>query len=80
MVGPRSYDVKVGERHYRRNRRQLIHAGEPPLQEPSKDPPFQDLPHTSFTDSQTMHQPNVTPAGTEVPPSVPDTPGLRRSS
>ena len=39
LVGPRSYDVQVGERVYRRNRRQLIYANEPPL----TDPPIVDL-------------------------------------
>ena len=29
LVGPRSYEVKVGESVYRRNRRQLIHTNEP---------------------------------------------------
>ena len=31
LVGPRSYVVKVGDSTYRRNRRQLIHADEPPM-------------------------------------------------
>ena len=31
QVGPRSYEVKVGESVFRRNRRQLIHTDEPPI-------------------------------------------------
>ena len=31
LVGPRSYDVQVGEKIYQRNRRQLIYANEPLL-------------------------------------------------
>ena len=34
LVGTRSYDVQVGERIYRRNRRQLIYANEPLLTSP----------------------------------------------
>ena len=30
LVGPRSYEVKIGDSVYRRNRCQLIHANEPP--------------------------------------------------
>ena len=30
-VGPRSYEVQVGESIYRRNRRQLIRSNEPPV-------------------------------------------------
>ena len=35
LVGPRSYDIQVGERIYRHNRRQLIEANEPPMPNPT---------------------------------------------
>lgn len=39
LVAPRSYEVQVGERIYRCNRRQLIEANKPPI----ADPPVVDL-------------------------------------
>ena len=47
LVGPRSYDVQVGERIYRRNRRQLIYANEPPLTVPPDPLPSELSPATN---------------------------------
>ena len=46
QTGPRSYDVKVGETMYRRNRRQLIQANEPPILDIGEPEPL-----TSSTDT-----------------------------
>ena len=79
LVGPRSYDVKIGERHYRRNRRQLIPTGEPPLQDVPEEPPLQDLPQTPDMDSPTSDQRMETSVGTKILPAVSDPPDPRRS-
>ena len=39
QTGPRSYDVKIGETVYRRNRRQLIRSKEPPIVDISEQEP-----------------------------------------
>lgn len=47
QAGPRSYEVKVGETVYRRNRRQLIQSKEPPIVDSSEPEPS-----TSSTETQ----------------------------
>ena len=66
LVGPRSYEVKVGEGSYRRNHRQLIHADEPPLldlpqEEPriSQESPVHDQQHTMPTVTTSSSDPPV---------------------
>ena len=47
QTGPRSYDVKIGETAYMRNRRQLIRSKEPPIvdiSEPEPSPSSTDIP------------------------------------
>ena len=74
QAGPRSYDVKVGESVYRRNRRDLIAAGEPPII---------DIPDNSEQTEPETPQPEtqVTPPrpATPPPPPQPAQPSLRRS-
>ena len=74
QTGPRSYDVKVGETVYRRNRRQLIHGNEPPILDISEPEPL-----TSSTDilsqqEQAKQLPDQA-SGASVPQPAP----LRRS-
>ena len=52
LAGPRSYDVQVGERIYRRNRRQLIYANEPPVQ---NSPLMDQLPSEQSTNSHAQN-------------------------
>ena len=67
--GPRSYEVKVGESFYRRNRRQLIHAGEP------RNTDTQDLMEQEVTTPQPeAAEPATTAATIPVPESQPDPP------
>ena len=73
QVNPRSYRVKVGGTVYRRNRRQLVNAGEDPRDETSRDdatsPPERDDSPLSDRIPET-----------HSPPVVPDVlPDLRRS-
>ena len=51
-TGPRSYDVQVGERFYRRNRRQLIYANEPSVQ---NSPLMDQLPSEQSTNSHAQN-------------------------
>ena len=63
QVGPRSYEVKVGESIYRRNRRQLVRSNEPPVPDtlemvPSTSEPEQaELPSQSPNSPVSQHQP-----------------------
>ena len=50
QAGPRSYDVKVGETVYRRNRRQLIQSKEPPIVDSSEPEPS-----TSCAETKPQH-------------------------
>ena len=80
LVGPTSYEVKVGERSYRRNRRQLIHAGESPTQDlPSEEVPSSQG-HESYNSTDKTQGPrNEIPTGAVVPTSPPALPAPRRS-
>ena len=78
-VGPRSYEVKVGERSYRRNRRQLIHAGESPTQDlPSEEVPSSQGHESCNSTDKTGGQRTEIPTGAVVP-SPPTLPAPRRS-
>ena len=63
QVGPRSYDVEVGKTVYRRNRRHLINAGEPPIvnssnhPEPDPVPPPLTVPEPKPAEPQIKHTP-----------------------
>lgn len=57
QVGPQSYKVKVGESVYRRNRRQLINADEPPIidiQDTLESPPIETEPQPQQSDPTTQ--------------------------
>ena len=80
LVGPRNYDVQVEERHYRRNRRQLIQTNEPPLRDIPDEPTISELPQDLPDNASSTHeQQNVTQAGMEIPLPSPEAPLLRRS-
>ena len=73
QVNPRSYRVKVGGTVYRRNRRQLVCAGEEPRDETSRDDATSPPEHDDSPLSDRMPE-------THSPPVVPDVlPDLRRS-
>ena len=74
QAGPRSYNVKTGESVYRRNRRQLITAGEPTIIDISDQPD----PEPTPTPPQPAELQTQAP-GTPVPPAQPTQPSLRRS-
>ena len=69
LAGPRSYRVKVGESQYRRNRRQLLCANEPPLDIQDTQIPDVDSP------SDDRQEPNSNESG--IPPPSPDPPPCR---
>ena len=76
LAGPRSYKVKVGERIYRRNRRQLICADKQSLTE---YPSMESIPQSD--EPEVQNQDVETPAPSE-PPMAPQSPSpvsLRRS-
>jgi len=63
-VGPRSYEVKIGDNVYRRNRRQLIHANEPPQ-------PLQELQPAQLAMDTDNLEDNLTPdTETTTPPTA----------
>ena len=79
-VGPRSYEVKVGESVYRRNRRQLLQSGEPPVVET----PDYSSSETITPSPETAPQPQQSEPATQVsaslvPQAQPDSHDLRRS-
>ena len=74
QCGPRSYGIRVGDREFRRNRRQLLLTGERP---PPQDIPSMEIEEAPFTDDGT------TPA-TQVPdvetPAEPESPSRSDNS
>ena len=74
QTGPRSYDVKVGETVYRRNRRQLIHANEPPILDISEPEPLTSSTDIPSQQEQAKQLPDQA-SGAPVPQPAP----LRRS-
>ena len=92
QCGPRSYKVRVGDRDYRRNRRQLVHSGEqPPVDTPYVEQSVTAEPVVRETDIPTEQQvpETLTSSGSESPtttevhtpddPTPPTLPPLRRS-
>ena len=78
QVGPRSYDVKVGESTYRRNRRQLISAGEPPIPDISDQPePDPVSPENDTTPRHLQAEPQT--QAPSITAAQPVQPNLRRS-
>ena len=72
QAGPRSYNVRVGEAVYRRNRRDLIISGEPPIV---------DIPDSSAQPATPQPEmPAISPSSSiPQPPPQPAQPSLRRS-
>ena len=71
QVGPRSYEVKVGESIYRRNRRQLVRSNEPPIPDTSELVPLTSELEQAELPSQSPNSP--------VPQQQPPPQSLRRS-
>ena len=71
QVGPRCYEVKVGESIYRRNRRQLVRSNEPPVPDIPEMVPSTSEPEQAELPSQS---PNI-----PVPQQQPAPQSLRRS-
>ena len=74
QTGPRSYDVKIGETVYRRNRRQLIQANEPPILDIGEPEPL-----TSSTDTPPQQEQAKQPPDQAAAAPVPQPTQLRRS-
>lgn len=80
QVGPRSYEVKVGESVFRRNRRQLIHADEPPILDIKDHTESESVsPQIEITPQPQQAEPLTRAPNTPVPTAQPAPPGLRRS-
>ena len=74
QTGPRSYDVKIGETVYRRNRRQLIQANELPILDIGDPEPL-----TSSTDTPPQQEQAKQPSDQAAAAPVPQPTQLRRS-
>ena len=81
LVGPRSYEVKVGDRTFVRNRRHLIKSEEPVVEDtPEVEESTKQEESAEVTPSQTnVQQPAETPPFEIAPDHTLHSPGLRRS-
>ena len=81
LVGPRSYEVKVGDRTFVRNRRHLIKSEEPVVEDLLEgEESTKQEESAEVTPSQTdVHQPAETPPLEIAPDRMLHSPGLRRS-
>lgn len=74
QCGPRSYKVRVGDKEFRRNRRQLLHTREqPPLDLPDVEQSVSHQPDTQETDVSTDQQMPQTPRPSSSEPEDPPT-------
>jgi len=74
QCGPRSYKVRVGDREFRRDRRQLLHTREQlPLDLPDGEPNATPQPDTRETDGSTDQQMPEIPSASSPKPEDPPT-------